>query len=864
MTKNKIVLVASCIFSAVFLGYIFKMGQDLSRVEDIIASSPNVVDVTDKIQTKLLVTAENFKNDAWAAPEFEDKSWTSVAIPKHRIVSEKEFNEGNFAYYRIYVPRTSFKSLSTLQNQLSVSLQYVQFSSMDIYLNGKFFRTLNPIKSVEFMTNLPIEDRIDNLIAIKGSIKTGDSGVNHRGKILVGKGVELNELYNKAYKSTTVRGLIYLLCKGSILFVFTLLFLVLRVESFFEKSLLYAMFVILEDILTGDYVYGILSLNQQVYLYDFVNLGINIFLFLFVSEVIKSRISLHAFKLIILLVAGLSVLISVDLLHTSIVFNIDSFLKFWNLVFIVNLLWFLPKLFKQEKVFFAIALTAATLTIWGGLFTSNFSMNLKAYGNLLIFFGVAYQTFILFRREQIQLFEQEKDVAIGKTAAMLAHDVRKPLEQVKVLLDRLVHGDHSEEFLEIAKHDIGFSLMSVESHVNDIINYSSFKKIDLNPVSIYSVLSTSINQVLSLGNMIDLELNYDFKANTKILADESRLAIIFNNILSNAVEAIQDIGKSDKGEIRVSTDVYFGKFRIKISNTGPQIPEELLNEIFKPLITYGKATGTGLGLASVSKAVQELNGEIFAKNLHPSGVEFEMQFQVSEVFDSADQYVFQSKLKSFMNLASNRVTPSDLKSIRVLVLEEDPKIFEYYSEIVHGMSSKYEVLNASTEKDCRRLLASKHFDLVLANSSFEFLEPLIKEHVTFIQFYGSNRIDERKIISLITIDELTELCSKASNNAKRILLVEDSKIITLGWLMYYGKHNLMCVSNPDDAISFLETHQNIDVCVIDYHFEGFTMNGVELADYLIKENYTYNMVISSSKLDICCDYRVIPKGAYKI
>ena len=877
MKKNKAVLVLSCIFSVLFLTYIFKLARDIKKTEENMISSRNIVDVTDAIKTKLLITSENYTDETWAQPYLKDANWKTVNVPKHRIVQEPEFKEGNFAYYRIYVPQKSFKELEHLKNELFLALQYIQFSKLDIYVNGKLFRTNTPTGSEEYLINIPIDDSIDNLVAIKGYIKTGDSGINHRGKILVGKGGELNEVHRKAYKTATVYSLIFLLCKGSILFVFTLIFLVVKVDKFFEKSLLYGFFVLAEDVLTGNYLYKYLNLNQQVYLFNIVDIGIILFLFLFLSDVLEKKYSKRHIAFIIGALALPSFIIAIEVLHTGHLFNIDHFLKFWNYVLIFVLFYFAPKVFKVDKVLFSIIIISLFLTVWSAVFSDNVGFNFKAFGNLFIFFMVAYQTFILFRRQQNQLTEQEKDVAIGRTAAHLAHDVRRPLDQMNLILNRISAGEANPEFLKVAKQDVEFAITSVNNQINDIINFSRTREITLEPVSFYSVLSASIKQVLTIKKNVSLTLEYDFKATNKILGDESRLASVLTNLISNAVEAIKDIGGKSSGMIRFTTILEKEYLVFKIFNDGPQIPANVLGDIFKPLFTFGKNSGTGLGLASVAKVVIEHGGQINVMNLS-NGVEFSLLLKASDLPDTISMDAFKAKSEDYSYESKNKIEAIGNRYLRILLLDDDRYVYEYFQDLIKRISFEVELVHVGHVDRAKEVLKSKRFDLYILDydlgSNMTGLD-FYHENLNFLKtnvVLHSNR-DKSTIDNLdiplypkpMSFESLTELCEDAFKTRPRILLVEDSKLISLAWKMFHGKHNIHCVNSPEEALKFLESDPAaVEICVLDYFYDGIEMNGEELGHKIRLSYPMLKIIISTSASFQKCLYRLVKKNEYEV
>ncbi len=877
MKKNKAVLVLSCIFSLIFLTYIFKLTRDFGRLEEALVESPNVIDVTDQIKTKIVVTSKQFASSDWSEENFDDSAWKSISIPSHSTVKEPEFKEGNFLYYRIKMPGKAYGELSNLKDELYFALQFVQLSKFDIYINGKFFRTSTPKGPTEFLTIVPINESKDNIIGIKGFIKEGDSGIYHRSKLLVGKGGELSGLHSEAYKSITVTSLIYILCKGSILFLLTLIFLVLKVERFFEKSLLYVMCVLLEDLMTGDYVTQLLNMNQQVYIYNLANIGINTFLFMFLADVLEEKYSRNKVLISLGVMSFVSYLIAFDILHTNYLFGFDHYLKFWNYVFIGVLIFFTPRILRKERVLSVIVVLALAMTLWSSVFSANVGFNLKAFANLLIFFGVAYQTFILFRREQIQLLEQEKDVAIGRTAAHLAHDVRRPLDQMNLILNRVSAGEMSPEFLKVAKQDVEFAITSVNNQINDIMNFNRSRDIILMPVSLYTILSASLKQVLTIKKNIALEIKYDFNASRKILGDESRLANVLTNLISNAVEAIQDLGRKTSGVIKFTTFVDKNTFVLKVFNDGPHIPKEILPDIFKPLFTHGKNKGTGLGLASVAKIIQVHGGEVFVENVLSGGVEFKIVLKLSDLSDDIDMNNFKSKSNEY-NYETPVISKNEVVNFfRIFLLDDDRYVYEYFQDLIRKVPYEVELVHAIDIESANSAIISKRFDLYILDYDLggsKTGQGFYHEKLNFLKnevVLHSNR--ERSTINALNLalypkpmplDTLMSVINKCNESRSIILLVEDSKLISLAWKMYHGKHNLKTVSNPQDALLFLEGNSNIDTCVLDYFYDGCEMNGVQLAEIILIKKPEMNIFISTSASIDSRRFKVIKKNDYEL
>ncbi|MES2527008.1 MAG: ATP-binding protein [Bdellovibrionota bacterium] len=866
--KSKSVVFLSCFFSLFFLFYLFRLADNISNTEKKLIESPNVLDVTEIITTKLRIN---------------NGDWKEVKIPAHRIVAEKDFREGNFAYYQILVPAEIFKKLPKLPNEIFLGLQYVSFSRFEVSVNGKLYRANTPVNHNELILNIPLEDNIDNLIDIKGWIKAGDTGINHRGKIIAGKGAELNELHRKAYKGMTVFQLIFILSKGSILFVFVLVYLVTTVSVSFEKFLLFGFCVVAEEFLAGDYVSQFLNFNQVLYLFTVVNIGAVIFLFLFLSDVRGWSWTRKQILLGSLILSTFGFLMASDVLFANIVFNVTHVLRFWNMALASVLIVFIPQFYRRDKILSSVMLISLSLTLWSTFFSANVGFNYKAFGSLLLFYLIAYQTFLLLRKEQDllrvrerELIEQEKDVAIGRTASLLAHDVRRPLEQMRMVLERVASGAANSEFIETARRDVEFSLTSVNNQVNDIVNYSKNRPVTLTAVSFYDILAGAIQQVMTINQNLQLNLRYEFKASCMILGDESRMSGALTNLLTNAVEAIRDIGKKQVGTIAFSTYLDDKNFVFEMRNDGPPIPENLIGEIFKPLFTFGKEKGTGLGLASVARTAQEHGGSVRAENTQ-EGVRFILTLQCCDTVDVVKEEGFKpSSLDyGYMNKTSEKAGEQKL---RILILDDDTQVFDYFSFLSTSSPYPLELVYVTNVEEALKAINQKRFDLYLLDydlgSDSKTGLDFYREHLSFLGpevVIHSNRevaeVTDLKCTYVrkpLSSERFYELLQQSDRDRLRVMLVDDSELVLEAWTLFHGRHNLITCRSPEEALKLIAQGHRPDMAVLDYYFDNSGMNGSQLGRELKTILTKTTVLISSAVKHNDVQFPIIGKNDFDV
>ncbi|MFB5613421.1 MAG: sensor histidine kinase, partial [Nitrosarchaeum sp.] len=149
------------------------------------------------------------------------------------------------------------------------------------------------------------------------------------------------------------------------------------------------------------------------------------------------------------------------------------------------------------------------------------------------------------------------------------------------------------------------AIFRMSHQIDDVLNFVRTTPLNLSEKKLSDILNTSIDS-LEIPNNIKLEIpDSDFT----LFCDSKKLEIVFINIILNSIQAIGDA----KGVITISSKLINDHIEIDISNSGPEIPQEILEKIFEPLFTT-KEKGTGLGLASCKNIVEQHKGTISAQN----------------------------------------------------------------------------------------------------------------------------------------------------------------------------------------------------------------------------------------------------------
>lgn len=207
------------------------------------------------------------------------------------------------------------------------------------------------------------------------------------------------------------------------------------------------------------------------------------------------------------------------------------------------------------------------------------------------------------------LIKQERLAAIGELASRVAHDIRNPLSNIRMSLELIKKKSPETKISEPEvneKFKIAFENVDRISHqVNDVLDYVRNRKMEHKLLSLYSCLEDTIQ---SLNFPDNIKIKYD-KTEFKVVADSIQLQIVLTNIFTNAIQAIG----TDPGEIKIRFSEDSEYVKIEIENSGPSIPDDIMPQIFESLITT-KEIGTGLGLASCKRIIENHGGKISVAN----------------------------------------------------------------------------------------------------------------------------------------------------------------------------------------------------------------------------------------------------------
>ena len=240
--------------------------------------------------------------------------------------------------------------------------------------------------------------------------------------------------------------------------------------------------------------------------------------------------------------------------------------------------------------------------------------------------------------KETQLIQASKMTTLGQMAAGIAHEINQPLNVIQVCADylkKMIDRGQAIDETDIVSmaQDIVHNVQrasGIIQHMRDFARQSEVTRTKVNingPIrDVFKVLGHQL-KIHKVQLQLDLAPNLPF-----IMADHNRLEQVFINLVTNAVDAMdekcsQPEHKGASKQLTIRSFADNGKVVVTVADTGIGMPPEVIAKLFEPFFTTKKVgKGTGLGVSISYGIVRDYDGVIDISSRVGQGTTFTLRF----------------------------------------------------------------------------------------------------------------------------------------------------------------------------------------------------------------------------------------------
>ncbi len=227
-----------------------------------------------------------------------------------------------------------------------------------------------------------------------------------------------------------------------------------------------------------------------------------------------------------------------------------------------------------------------------------------------------------------QVIEAERLGAVGQTVAGLAHSIKNilmGLEGGKYIVS-LGLNKNDKEMISEGWEMLERNFEKTTSLVKDFLSFSKGRLPQLKMIKPGFLVKEIVDLYKDIAAQSGIELRSEIDKNVKSAPlDPDGIHTCLTNLVSNAIDACL-MGKQKGTEVLIKVSEGRDKLIFEVSDNGSGIDYEIKKKIFTTFFTTKGGEGTGLGLLTTRKIVQEHGGKILVDSEKGSGARFRMEF----------------------------------------------------------------------------------------------------------------------------------------------------------------------------------------------------------------------------------------------
>ncbi len=224
------------------------------------------------------------------------------------------------------------------------------------------------------------------------------------------------------------------------------------------------------------------------------------------------------------------------------------------------------------------------------------------------------------RALEAQLIQNEKMAAVGQLVSGVAHELNNPLTSISGLSEFLLEPGRMPESHTEHMRIIHDQAERASRIVQNLLTFARKEEPVTAEVDMNWVAKKTLQLVEHEFTMEGIALERRLTDTPLIVrGDQHELQQVILNLLTNAIQAVNNLKPDAPRTIVLETGMADGKITLTVADSGPGVPDDLVGRLFTPFFTTkDPGKGTGLGL-SISYGIVKSHGGAIVYDRSPAG-----------------------------------------------------------------------------------------------------------------------------------------------------------------------------------------------------------------------------------------------------
>jgi two-component system NtrC family sensor kinase len=306
---------------------------------------------------------------------------------------------------------------------------------------------------------------------------------------------------------------------------------------------------------------------------------------------------------------------------------------------------------------------------------------------------------------EAQLIQNDKLAAVGQLVSGVAHELNNPLTSIaglsEFLLEQPGQRTGDREHLRVI-HEQAERAGRI---VQNLLTFARKGAPETTLIDLNEVVSRTALLIAYELKLRGIELEQRLSERPVVVkGDRHELQQVLLNLLTNAVQAVENLTLQAPRRIGVETAVQGTQAMLSVRDSGPGVPSHLATQLFTPFFTTKEpGRGTGLGLSISYRIIESHGGLLSYAPLSAGGSEFRVTLPAVE-----GTAVAPASPTAAPQPAGRRGSPRV-----ILVVDDDPGVQRMLTALF--AQDGHRVDTATNGEQALRLVREKNYDVVIAD-----------------------------------------------------------------------------------------------------------------------------------------------------